>query len=274
MATDGLIEEARLVGSLCDSSDVDMILITGSVARRLSDRSSDIDLYVYRSGDAATSRSMAGALKPSQASLVFGVATPTGRFEKFRLAGRHVDVEQVSSHVLESLADRISAAEVTENDIKVAAGIRDAVAVVGTETLIDWQRRLVLTDRVAVAEVARLGGALLSPRTVYDLTWARSDELSYVARVSTILLRGVGILGAINRRWMAVDDPKWLPWQIEQLALRPRDVTSRMRAAVTNPTSESTDDAADLLTEILDLADTHIDGADTRAARFALRLRP
>ena len=274
MAMEGLVEEARLLGSLCDSSDVEMVLITGSVARGLSDRSSDIDLYVYRSGDATTSRSMAGALEPRQASLVFGVATSTGRFEKFRLAGRHIDIEQVSSHLLQALADHIDAADVTTRDVKVAAGIRDAVAVVGAQTLGDWQQRLVLTDRVAVAEVARLGSALVSPRTLYDLTWARSDEVSYAARVSTVLLSGVGILGAINRRWVAVDEPKWLPWQIEQLELKPHDAISRLRSAVRLPTPESTDDATELLTEILDLADTHIDGADTRLPRFALRLRP
>ena len=271
---ESLLEEAMRIGALCDSVDVDMVLITGSVARGLADESSDIDVYVYVSADSPTVSSLATTLQSSGATRVFGLRTPTGMFEKFRLAERFVDVEQISTGTLTTITDRIAAAGIVASDVKVAAGIRDAVAVVGARALRQWQARLVLTDEVARAELARLSPSLLSPRALYGMTWARSDELSFAARVSTVLLAGVGILGAVNRRWITSDDPKWLPWQIEQLQLRPRDAMPRLRNVMTNPTVESTDDGSELLSEILDLADAHIEGADTRAARFALRLRP
>ncbi len=143
----------------------------------------------------------------------------------------------------------------------------------GTATLATWNERLALTDRVAVAEVGRLGRDLLPPRAIRDLTWERSDPLSYAARMSAVLLAGVGLLGVVNRQWIAVHDPKWIPWQVERLALRPRDVVERITDAVSHPTDRSMDAATALLEEILDLVDEHIDGADTRAPRFALALR-
>lgn len=272
MSAESALETAVRIGAMIDADDVDMVLVTGSVARGLSDRSSDIDLHVYGRRKADAAPSMHETLAASGASLVFGVPTPVGRFEKFRLADRFLDVEQVDSRVLEAIAGRVRIGTIDPGDIKIAAGLRDAVAVSGTGTLATWNERLALTDRVAVAEIGRLGRDLLPPRAIHELTWERADPLSYAARISAVLLAGVGLLGAVNRRWIAVHDPKWIPWQVERLALRPHDVIQRISDAVSRPTDRSMDAATVMLEEILDLVDEHVDGADTRAPRFALGL--
>ena len=221
--------------------------------------------------------SAAGSLEPSLAgsgaTLIFGHPTATGRFEKFQLDGRYIDVEQVGTEMLDAIAGRIQAGMVDRGDIKIIVGVRDAIALAGIEALSTWQARLTLTDDVAISEARRLTGRILPVRALYDLTWARSDEISYFARVTPVLLAGLGLLGAVNRQWVSVDDPKWLPWQIERLGVTPPDLVDGFRATLTTPTPQSVDIADTLLSEILNLVDERIDGADTRAARFALRLR-
>ena len=264
---------ARRMAAMIDSSNFDMVLVTGSAARGLSDRSSDVDLYLYRSDVVSAAGSLKPSLARSGATLIFGHPTATGRFEKFQLDGRYIDVEQVGTEILDAIAGRIEAGMVDIGDIKTIVGVRDAIALAGTEALRTWQGRLTLTDDVAISEARRLTGRILPLRALYDLTWARSDEISYFARVTPVLLAGLGLLGAVNRQWVSTDDPKWLPWQIERLGVTPPDLLDGFRAALTTPTPQSVDIADGLLSEILNLVDERIDGADTRAARFALRLR-
>jgi len=263
---------AQRLGRMINATNREMVLVTGSVARGLSDRSSDIDLYVYRPPEVDSTRSMESCLAASGARLVFGVTTATGRFEKFRHDGRYVDVEQVNLDALEAIAGRVHSAQVEPNDIKIIVGLRDALPVTDAGTLSWWNERFVLTDQVAAAEVARLGSRILSPRALYDLTWARSDELSYFARILPVMLAGLGLLGAVNREWVGVEDPKWMPWQIERLPLQPPRLMSIFRDALHSPTEQSTQAAGGVLRDILDLVDENVNDADTRAARFALHL--
>lgn len=75
-----LLKLARRLGTTIDASSADMVLLSGSAARGLSDPSSDIDLYIYRSDKIPTTPS----LPPPESVLVFSVPTANGRFEKFR----------------------------------------------------------------------------------------------------------------------------------------------------------------------------------------------
>jgi len=273
MSDDECLDIARRVASAIDTSRCDMVLVTGSASRGIADRSSDVDVYLYLADGADATRSMQPSLAASGAVLLFGVKTATGRFEKFRLGGRYVDVEQVGCGVLDAIAGRVAMGSVDPNDIKTIIGVRDAIALHGASTLRTWQERTLLTDQVATSEVGRLGGRILSPRALYDLTWARADELSYVARVAPVLLAGLGLLGAVNRQWVSIDDPKWMPWQVDRLAVKPPALLDGFRTALTVPTEDSTEVAGGLLDEILDLVDEYVEGADTRPARFSLHLR-
>ena len=274
MSDDECLDIARRVASAIDTSRCDMVLVTGSASRGIADRSSDVDVYLYLADGADATRSMQPSLAASGAVLLFGVPTATGRFEKFRLGGRYVDVEQVGCGVLDAIAGRVAMGGVDPNDIKTIIGVRDAIALHGASTLRTWQERTLLTD-----QVANFGGRSVgrpnpvATRALYDLTWARADELSYVARVAPVLLAGLGLLGAVNRQWVSIDDPKWMPWQVDRLAVKPPALMDGFRTALTVPTEESTDVADGLLDEILDLVDEHVEGADTRPARFALHLR-
>lgn len=86
------------------------------------------------------------------------------------------------------------------------------------------------------------------------------------------MLAGLGLLGAVNREWVGIEDPMWMPWQIERLPLRPPRLLSTFRDALRSPTGQTTQAASGMLKDILDLVDDNVDDADTRAARFALQL--
>jgi hypothetical protein len=148
------------------------------------------------------------------------------------------------------------------------------MAVLGRAELAAWQQPLEYRDAAAVAEVAARLPHLLAPNALYELTFARGDVLAFAARLSDLLLDVVAVLGAVNRRFIPVDEPKWLPWHLAQLTHVPADLDGRVRTALTTPTPEAMDGLDATIGETLDLVDRHVPGADTRAARYAVSLRP
>jgi hypothetical protein len=60
-------------------------------------------------------------------------------------------------------------------------------------------------------------------------------------------------------------EPKWLPWQLDRLPLRPERMMDRMNEALSDPTIDRMRDLGRLLDEIVALVDAHIEGVDTSA---------
>jgi hypothetical protein len=266
------------IARLLPRAEPTMALVTGSVARGLDDGSSDLDVYLYWDhGEAAEQATLADPdrFTPLGASRAFGVPTATGWFTKLRLDGRYVDVEDVDVAVLSRAVAALDGRQAPPGwAVKVAVGIRDAMAVLGGADLVVWQRRLECGDSAATAEVAARLPRLLAPSALYAVTGARGDVLGFTARVSALLLDVVAMLGAVNRRFVPVDDPKWLPWHLAQLTLAPTAFDDRIRAALIDPSPAAMADLDRAVIEALDLIDRHVAGGDTRAARYALSLQP
>jgi len=201
-----------------------MGLITGSVARDLADESSDLDVYLYVERLDLAAWSDPRRFEAIGARTAFGVATDGGWFTKLEHDGRYVDVEIVEVSVLARAVDALSGDGSPAGwVVKLAAGVRDAIAIHGHEELALWQDRLAYPDHTATAEVAARCGRLLAPSALFDLTHARGDVLSFTARLSQLLLDVVALLGAVNRRFIPVEDPKWIAWHV------PTDVPSGRR---------------------------------------------
>ena len=160
MATDPIGVATQVVDRFRDLPGLRMALVTGSEARGLADEASDLDVYLYWDAVDIARLADPARLLPLGARRAFGVATAHGHFEKHVLGGRFLDVESVAVNTLDIAADALRAAVAVPGWVtKVVAGLRDAVAVVGAAELREWQRRLVLSDATAAAEVAR------APRT-------------------------------------------------------------------------------------------------------------
>ncbi len=153
-------------------------------------------------------------------------------------------------------------------------GLRDGKAIFGADELAEWQRTLVYSDAVVVAEVARHGrGPVGTDGTVrVDLSARRRTELP--SRLSEVLLHAVGLLASANRVFVATRDPKRLPQQTSHFAHAPGRFWQRIEAGMLRPAPTSVKDVDDLLAEVLDIVDEHVPGADTATARFILHLQP
>jgi len=260
---------AEDAGSLMD---VRMALVCGSVARGLADESSDVDLYVYGAGVDGGAIGRARLLEHVGASLVFGVPSPTGCFQKYRLDGRFIDVEFCDLAVLSDASRELERGVLSPRVARLAAGLRDAVPAIGEVELERHRRALVYSDAVALTEVRARCARLLPVRTLHALTWARGDLVSYASRVSQVLLDAVALVAAANREFVPVDEPKWMPWHLARLARQPMDLAGVLTEAFTSPSERAAGRVDDVLHAVLDLVDDSVPDADTRAARFALGL--
>lgn len=269
-----LLKLAEGVVSAVGATGLQMALITGSEARGLADETSDIDIYLYcekldRSPPEAARYQLVDARPALQ------ITTPSGWFAKIEFERRYVDVEAVDVSVLGRAVEALrETAAPAAWAVKVAAGLRDAIAIVGHDELAAWNRRLEYSDDAAAAEVENRAARLLSPLALFELTHQRGDLVSFAWRVSQLVLDTIALLGAVNRRFVPVDEPKWIPWHIAQLRHRPAHFDERTRTALSAPTHQAMGELHASIEDTLDLVDEHVPGADTRRARFALSLRP
>ncbi|HYU65998.1 MAG TPA: hypothetical protein VEK09_04545 [Jatrophihabitantaceae bacterium] len=264
-----------LSAQYADLDGLRMALVTGSVARGLADGASDLDLYLYWDEVDRERLGSERRLEARGATRIVGLATMDGFFEKYRLDGRFVDVESVSVDTLERAAVALGTADaIPDGLMKLAAGLRDAVPISGSADLHRWQERLSYSDGAAAAEVAARGVRLLSPTALFELTYERGDMLSFAARLSRVLLDAVALLGAANREFVPVDDPKWMPWHLGRLRHVPPRIVERIERGLRDPSPAAMADLDDLLGEVLDIVERRIAGADIRAARFTIGLRP
>jgi hypothetical protein len=272
------VQVVERIVALLPTTDLRMALVTGSVARGLDDESSDLDVYLYweRTDGADTSAfSNPDRFTPIAANRAFGVPRATGWFSKLDLDGRFVDVEDVDVSTLSRAVRALDGEQAPPGwAVKVAVGIRDAMAVLGRAELASWQQRLTCHDAAAAAEVAARLPRLLAPSALFELTYGRGDVLSYAARLSGLALDVVAVLGTVNRRFIPVDEPKWLPWHLAQLTLVPTGLHELVHAALSAPSATTSRDLDAAVGEVLDLVDAHVPSADTRAARDAMTLRP
>jgi len=76
----------------------------------------------------------------------------------------------------------------------------------------------------------------------------------------------------VNREFVPVDEPKWMPWHLGRLVRQPVGFAALIDAVFRSPSTELAQDADRMLLDILDLVDDAVPEADTRVARFALSL--
>lgn len=248
--------------------------LTGSVARGLADESSDIDVYLYWHDLDVDVVSDTGRLEGITSSRAFAVPTAAGWFEKHVAAGRYVDVESVPVARLAAAATAADTGSELPGLHALAAGLRDAVPLVGGDELGRWRRRLVYGDRLATADVGRLVPRLLAPSALYELTFRRDDVLSFHARVSDVLLAAIGLLAAANRRFVPAGEPKWLRWHVAGLEVRPPRFWQRVDEGLLRPSPAAMADLDALLGEVLDIVDAAVASPATARGRVALALRP
>jgi hypothetical protein len=264
----------RVVSCYDDLAGGSLALLTGSVARGLSDDASDLDVYLYFDRVDREALDERPRLEQLGARRVVGVPRATGWFEKYWLDGRFVDVECVSTVVLDVAVEALTTGEATDEVLGLACSVRDAIALRDDDALSRWQSRLVYGDELARHQVLNRGVRLLAPSALHQLSYARGDTLSYETRLSSVLLDVLGLLGAANRAFLPLAEPKWLPWHLDRLRYRPADLLARMDAGLLRPDPTTVADLDGLATEVLDLVDEHVPGADTTLARFVLALDP
>ncbi len=184
-----------------------------------------------------------------------------------------IDIESVDIAALTDVVDRLDRGDAMSPTVeKTAAGLVDGLALVGQDELAQWQARICYSDALARAQVAAHVGRLLPPELLYKLTLGRGDALSFSARMSAVLLHAVALVAAVNRAFISVTEPKWLPWQLGRLSHIPPQMSERTNAALLHPSVEAMDDLHSLLIEVLDLVDARVPDANTTVGRFVLSL--
>jgi len=263
----------QIVEKYGDLPGLKLALVAGSVARGIADQSSDLDLYLYWERADQDALCHLNRLEPLGSERLVGMVTSTGVFEKHRLGNRMIDVESVDIASLAMVVDWLDRGNAMSPAIeKTVAGLVDGLAVFGQEELAKWQGRFRYSDALANAQVAAHVGSLLPPCLLYKLTLGRGDVLSFSARMSAVLLHAVALVAAVNRAFISVTEPKWLPWQLGRLSHLPAQMSERINTALLHPSVEAMNDLHALLVEVLDLVDSHVPDANTRVGRFILSM--
>lgn len=277
MPHDELIEIAEQITAIYETAPgLRMALVTGSVARGVADRSSDLDLYLYWERVDRDLLSSSSFGQRAGGTRAFGISTAAGYFEKYRFGDRLVDVESLSVEELVRTETELERRRpMSAQTAKTMAGFRDAIALRGGDELAGWQSRLLYSPERALVEVAVHLRQFLPPMAIYDVTMARGDSISFSARLSAIALAAIGAVAAVNAYALPTTDPKWLPWHVARLAKQPPDFMTRLQGPFVQPDAVSIIAFANALSETLDLVEQELPAArpDVERARFVLAFR-
>ena len=265
----------RYAAAYRDLPGVRAVLLTGSVARGLADRYSDVELMVFWSEPpAAPPRRKAAEAGGGAVTTLHGYDEENDEWaDDVLVSGVEVQVSHRTVAGTERwLADVTTrfAPDLVKQDL--IALIRHAVPLHGADLVRTWQRR-------AAGYPPELALAMIRAHLDFRSSWQRHKLLDrgellplYADLVETVRNVVLVLLG-LNRVYFPHLGFKWLPALAGELAIAPEDLAARLDAVFTAPPAEAARTADALVEQTLELVHAHLPeaGAAEELARFRQR---
>lgn len=268
---------SRVATELSRDPRIQAILLTGSVAQDRVDAFSDIDMILYhiQLPELAEYHGLVAEAEASGGRL-YGGAPPEG-FALFKfMDGVKVDLAYTTvAETEQSLAAFLADPKVEDaNQLIIARGIRDGVALHGAELIGSWQARLAecppaLSERLVAANLRGYYGRWVLTHMGAD----RGDYLFLHEALVDASRKLLLLLYGLNRTW-PTGKVKGLRHAAPELPIAPPDFAGRVEAMLTANPHQAVSELLALLEDSYDLVDRHMPVISTETARAALAWEP
>ncbi len=236
--------------------EVTMVCLGGSPTKGISDAYSDLDIVVYWNEldeDWIKAEPLQKAMGLERTDLLS--MAPGSFIESYHVDGLKIDFghgtmdgwKQWTSSLLEEL-------DADPGLIGMVGGFLDSIPFYGEALCNEWKNRLRnYPDDLAKEVIKRNIGFYVRGYLVHQCL-ERGDYLAYQDGMCTMLKRLLSINAALNRRYYSAAEPRWLGYEIDRMAVRPKKLTcENIRWMLDNPGKESEAMLYDLMYDTLTL---------------------
>lgn len=270
--SDLLLALARRVAEACrEVPSARASMVTGSVARGLSDGISDIDMAVYYDAvlpEGEVLDRICERLGGKDRRPLGGPREPDGFIEAFDLVG--VEVQLIHSTIggWESTMDELLVHHAVDTPLaKALEGILCCQAFYGEDLIEGWRAR-------AAAFPPELGLAMVRRYLSFFPAWGVRGQ--FLTRDATVWYHQVlvesaqnllGVLSGLNGVYYTPFQHKRMARCVEKLAIAPPELASRLDGLFALPPAEALPALEALVAETVALVEAHLPVVDTSAAK-------
>ena len=239
----------RVVEVLAAKGGLSASMLAGSAARGTCDEHSDVDLLNYYAElpDPAEFDAVLRGLGAEVGSPI-GPPGPEGFAASYRIEGVEVQTGAQLIASLEERLDHIAAGEVDWATAKIAMGLLEGMALHGDELIREWKARATYPEALRRREVeANLG---VFPIWALDAHLAARDaELFRRQMLLDGAFRVLAVLSALNRLYFTTFQFKGSAGHVEQMRIKPRDLSLRLDAVANGEPSAAAEELRQLVEE-------------------------
>ena len=267
----GLVLAERVANAYRPLEDARLVMAGGSVSRGCADEYSDLEIGVFwqKAPDEKTRR--AAIQRLGAEILAFDRDGASGREHlQIRQAGAHAGTSMVSCiHTAVADAEETlrSVVEGLDTDLEkqvFCCAVQRGVALHGAGLLQDWQERIdTYPEDLAVKTIQQ--NLWFGPFYCPQAYIARGDFVvlyQHYLWAAHCLLR---VLAALNRLYYPSEEHKWAPHLIAEMERAPADLAARLQQVFAVPLDQSWPLLKALLSEAVDLVETHLPAVNGRA---------
>jgi predicted nucleotidyltransferase len=256
--------------------EVRAMIVTGSVANGVADDGSDIDMILYYDQLPSEEEIKATRLEVGGSERLFFVGDPAegSCVESYRIEGIKHDFAHVTIETWQrDMAEVLEQHKVDSPIQKALAGLLDAVPLIGEDLIRQWQAQ-------AAAYPQPLAEAMVKAHLRFYPQWvpldqaAKRDDLLFLYEIFTEAGKNIlGVLLGLNRiyHW---GEYKRMDSFIGQMAIAPKDLSSRLKQVLREEPVPATEKLGVLIEEVFALVETHMPDLDISAAKRRFFMPP
>lgn len=237
-----------------------MIVLGGSPSRGLSDSYSDLDIVVYWDAvDTAWLEAVPLRTIVRERSFLRKMGESEVYLESYYFGTLKVDVGHTSVHEWEEWTSKVLDTYDTEPGLQqTIGGFLDSVALYGAPLVEGWKNRLRAYPEELARRMVKENLRFYVRGCLLNQGFNRDDLLFYNDGLCLMFKKILGILAGINRVYFSIEEPRWISYEVEQMAIRPKDTWDRMKRALLNPGPQAVEILEGLINDVMGLVEQHM----------------
>jgi hypothetical protein len=141
----------------------------------------------------------------------------------------------------------------------------------------EWKERLASYPEELAVKVVRQHRRFFVPGYLLNQAYRRGDIIAYYDGVCMMLKNILNILAGLNRVYFSTEEPRWIAYYLDQMAIKPERAWERMERALSADAEEGVRILEDLIADTIALIEEHMpelaDGYRDRWRSMAVRAR-
>jgi hypothetical protein len=274
------IELAReLFEYYADRDGIRMAVLSGSPPKGLSDEYSDLDVIVFWDAiDVEWLEAIPLSEVECERKYFRKMGEEGAYLESYYFDELKVDFGHVTMAVWKEMVDGVLERHDTDpGSLGSMAGFLTSLPLHGAAAVEEWKGRLSHYPDELALKVVRAHRRFFVPGYLLNQAHGRGDILAYYDGLCLMFKNLLSILAGLNRMYFSAEEPRWVEYSLDRMAIKPDDAWRRIRRALTCDAGEAVEILEGLTAETIALIEQHMpelaDGYPDRRSGMAVRPR-